>query len=188
MSVMSARHLVPLLAAILVLASGAWAERPETAWEVLIKKDPATASDPSITKIEKQLLGVLTPEQAAAFARGADPATIVLADGQSLEEFLTLQLGDASFDLSWYTLDGGGGTSSAGAYRLQGTIGQPDVGVMTGGDYRITGGFWGVLRVSTGPPCNSADTVFCDGFESGDLSGWSTSVGRRSLEELPNPW
>jgi hypothetical protein len=48
------------------------------------------------------------------------------------------------YDLSWWTVDGGGGTfSTGGDYTLGGTIGQPDAGLMTGGDYSLGGGFWG---------------------------------------------
>ena len=48
------------------------------------------------------------------------------------------------YDLSWYTIDGGGGTfSTGGGFSLGGTIGQPDAGVMAGGDYTLAGGFWG---------------------------------------------
>jgi hypothetical protein len=46
------------------------------------------------------------------------------------------------YDLSWSTIDGGGGTSSGGDFTLSGTIGQPDAGTMKGGDYRLEGGFW----------------------------------------------
>jgi hypothetical protein len=49
--------------------------------------------------------------------------------------------------LDWWTVDGGGGTmvgsGPAGAYTLNGTAGQPDAGVMAGGDYVLAGGFWG---------------------------------------------
>ncbi len=49
-----------------------------------------------------------------------------------------------AFDLSWWTVDGGGGTSSGGEFALSGTIGQPEVGYqMTGGDYSLAGGYWG---------------------------------------------
>jgi hypothetical protein len=45
-------------------------------------------------------------------------------------------------------LDAGGGTfSSNGGYVLGGTIGQPDAGVLTGGDYTPVGGFWGGVAV-----------------------------------------
>lgn len=39
------------------------------------------------------------------------------------------------------TIDGGG-ISSGGEYILRGTIGQPDAGVMSGGQYELLGGFW----------------------------------------------
>jgi len=47
-----------------------------------------------------------------------------------------------NYDLSWWTVDGGGGTSSGGGYTLQGTAGQPDAATWSGGDYTLTGGFW----------------------------------------------
>jgi hypothetical protein len=47
------------------------------------------------------------------------------------------------YDLSWHTVDGGGGTSTGGVYSVSGTIGQPDAGAtMTNGQYSVTGGFW----------------------------------------------
>ncbi len=46
------------------------------------------------------------------------------------------------YEISWSTIDGGGGTSTGGDYALVGTIGQPDVGEMAGGDYKLAGGFW----------------------------------------------
>ena len=45
-------------------------------------------------------------------------------------------------DLSWSTIDGGGGSSSGGGYSLSGTIGQPDAGVLSGAWYTLNGGFW----------------------------------------------
>ena len=48
------------------------------------------------------------------------------------------------YDLSWNTIDGGGGTSTGGGYTLVGTSGQPDAGpLMNGGGYSLAGGFWG---------------------------------------------
>jgi hypothetical protein len=50
----------------------------------------------------------------------------------------------ATYDLSWWTVDGGGNTlSTGGDYTLGGTTGQPDAGVLAGGDYTLAGGFWG---------------------------------------------
>jgi len=51
---------------------------------------------------------------------------------------------NASYDLTWWTVDGGGQTlSSGGGYTLGGTAGQPDPGLLTGGGYALGGGFWG---------------------------------------------
>jgi len=51
--------------------------------------------------------------------------------------------GFAQFSIDWFTIDGGGGTSTNGNFSLSGTIGQPDAGpVMTNGQFSITGGFW----------------------------------------------
>ena len=51
------------------------------------------------------------------------------------------------YDLSWWTVDGGGGTLAGGEYSLGGTAGQSDAGVLEGGCYTLAGGFWrgGVL-------------------------------------------
>ena len=50
------------------------------------------------------------------------------------------------FDLSWNTIDGGGGTSTggdAGELSLDGTIGQADAGtLLTGAGFELSGGFW----------------------------------------------
>ena len=46
------------------------------------------------------------------------------------------------YEIDWYTIDGGGGTSSGGPYMLTGTIGQPDAGWCAGGVYELLGGFW----------------------------------------------
>ena len=47
------------------------------------------------------------------------------------------------YDLSWWTVDGGGGALSGGEYTLAGTAGQPDAAVWQGGEYTLVGGFWG---------------------------------------------
>jgi hypothetical protein len=51
-----------------------------------------------------------------------------------------------NFSLDWFSVDGGGGTSTGGVYRVSGTIGQPDAGItLTGGSYSLDGGFWGII-------------------------------------------
>jgi hypothetical protein len=54
-----------------------------------------------------------------------------------------------SYSIDWYTIDGGGGTSTGGVYSVSGTIGQPDAGHMSGGNYTLDGGFWSILAVQT---------------------------------------
>ena len=48
-----------------------------------------------------------------------------------------------NYAIDWYTIDGGGGTSTGGVFSVSGTIGQPDAGVMSGGNFTVQGGFWG---------------------------------------------
>jgi hypothetical protein len=49
----------------------------------------------------------------------------------------------ADYTINWFTVDGGGGTSTGGVYTVTGTIGQPDTGpTMTNAQYSVTGGFW----------------------------------------------
>ncbi len=57
----------------------------------------------------------------------------------------------AQLAINWFTIDGGGGTSSGGTFSLSGTIGQPDAGIMTGGTFTVSGGFWAGIASST--PC-----------------------------------
>jgi hypothetical protein len=33
-----------------------------------------------------------------------------------------------NYSIDWFTIDGGGGTSTGGVYSVSGTIGQPDAG------------------------------------------------------------
>ncbi len=55
----------------------------------------------------------------------------------------SLALAMDGYDLMWWTVDGGGGTfSTGGGYSLGGTAGQPDAGLMEGGEYTLAGGFW----------------------------------------------
>ena len=48
----------------------------------------------------------------------------------------------AQLSIPWFTVDGGGGTSSGGGLTLTGTVGQADAGAMSGGGLTIAGGFW----------------------------------------------
>jgi hypothetical protein len=48
----------------------------------------------------------------------------------------------AGYSLPWWTVDAGGGSSNSAQYTLSGTIGQNDAGILSGGEYRLAGGFW----------------------------------------------
>jgi hypothetical protein len=79
---------------------------------------------------------------------------------------LCIRAGAASYSLNWSTVDGGGGTSTGGVYTVSGTIGQPDTGAMSGGNYSVQGGFWGLISVAQTPGapllsilCTTTNTV-----------------------------
>jgi hypothetical protein len=48
----------------------------------------------------------------------------------------------AQYSIDWFTVDGGGGTTSDGVYEISGTIGQPDAGNLLAANFVIEGGFW----------------------------------------------
>jgi hypothetical protein len=56
-----------------------------------------------------------------------------------------------NYSINWFTIDGGGGTSTGSVYTVSGTIGQPDAGHMSGGNYTLDGGFWAVIGVVQTP-------------------------------------
>ncbi|HWL95106.1 MAG TPA: hypothetical protein VNT79_16420 [Phycisphaerae bacterium] len=67
------------------------------------------------------------------------------------------------FDLSWFTIDGGGGYSAGGSFKLEGTIGQPDAGpsagAMIGGTFELVGGLWPLTTVCNCPGDTNGDGV-----------------------------
>jgi T5SS/PEP-CTERM-associated repeat protein len=52
------------------------------------------------------------------------------------------------YSIDWFTIGGGGGTSSGEGYSMSGTIGDSGAGNMSGSGYTLDGGFW------------SPDTIF----------------------------
>jgi hypothetical protein len=50
-----------------------------------------------------------------------------------------------TYSIDWFTIDGGGGTSTGSVYSVSGTVGQPDAGHMSGGNFTLDGGFWGII-------------------------------------------
>jgi len=51
--------------------------------------------------------------------------------------------GPTEYEINRSTINGGGVMRSVGGdFEMSGTIGQPDAGIMTGGGFQLTGGFW----------------------------------------------
>jgi len=96
-----------------------------------------------------------------------------------------------SYSIDWYTIDGGGGTSTNGQYSLSGTIGQPDAGLaMAGGNYSVNGGFWAFAAAiqTVGSP-----TLFIIPIGPGQAKiSWSPDPGGFALQETlsvaPTNW
>jgi len=66
-----------------------------------------------------------------------------------------------NYSIDWFTIDGGGGTSTGSVYSVSGTIGQPDAGALSGGSYTVAGGFWGIVSAvqSPGAPLLSIERI-----------------------------
>ncbi|MET0554094.1 MAG: DUF11 domain-containing protein [Vicinamibacteria bacterium] len=58
----------------------------------------------------------------------------------------------AQYEISWWTVDGGGATgATGGTYTLSGTTGQPDAGgPYAGGTYTLHSGFWSIAASGAG--------------------------------------
>ena len=71
------------------------------------------------------------------------PAILVIAGLLLLSFSVVLAQTSNGYDLTWWTVDGGGDTATGGGFTLSGTVGQPEPGPMlTGGDFKLTSGFW----------------------------------------------
>ena len=53
--------------------------------------------------------------------------------------------GAQNYTIDWYTIGGGGGTSTGSVYAVSGTIGQPTVGTTSNRNFSVTGGFWALI-------------------------------------------
>jgi hypothetical protein len=83
---------VLLLSVGLTLVHGQRTSR-DSAWEKVLQSDPAAADDPSIGWRERLILNVLNPEQADHYFRtGADPKSLLIDSGQTLQEYLDSRL------------------------------------------------------------------------------------------------
>ena len=62
------------------------------------------------------------------------------------------------YHVNWHTVDGGGVMfATGGQYAVSGTIGQPDAGPLSGGDYCVEGGFWVFPAQPPAPQTPAAD-------------------------------
>jgi Immunoglobulin I-set domain/Immunoglobulin domain len=82
-----------------------------------------------------------------------------------------------TYSVDWFTVAGGGGTSTGSIYSVSGTFGQPDAGQpMAGSGYSVTSGFWslyapvGPVLVTT-PPTNTLAVAGSSPVLSVTLSG-----------------
>jgi len=69
-------------------------------------------------------------------------AVTVLVSALLLLSADTLAEHAADFSLWWHVIAGGGGRSTSASYAVSGSIGQPAVGGLSGGNYRLDAGFW----------------------------------------------
>jgi len=89
-----------------------------------------------------------------------------------------------SYAIDWYKMAGGGGTSSNSQYTVSGTIGQTDAsGVMTGGGYSLTGGFWSII--ATVPSSAVPDLAVTFVSPSSVVISWA-DTGSYTLQQNPN--
>lgn len=92
----------------------------------------------------------------------------------------------SGYDLTWSTIDAGGGTFSAGSgFTVGGTIGQPDAGTHSGAGFMLIGGFWAALA-ELPPPCvgdcdhNGKVTV------NEIIAGVNIALGSLTLDHCPS--
>ena len=107
-----------------------------------------------------------------ASACAALAGTMLVASSHADEEAVG---GGSGFSIDSFTIDSGGGDSSAGVWTIEGTIGQPDPGVAGGGGgFTVAGGFW-TGGGATQSPCPS------------DLTG-DGEVGFQDVVQILNDW
>ena len=90
----------------------------------------------------KRILRSLKPVSDHAGLRSSFVLAVALALLLAAAAGVHAQSG-GTFELTWFTVDGGGATAlSGGTFELGGSAGQPDAGILNGGSYTLSGGFW----------------------------------------------
>lgn len=160
-----------LLTLTLVAASSVVATSPE----VGRSGDPDVERELSSSEVGR----LITVEQIEAYQKRTSPSEIVLTTGETLKDFLAEP---PTYELTWIIISGGGvshgerssldtlgmESSLVDTFELESAIGQPVAGVAIGGQagemYELRSGLF-----ETGE-------IFSDGFESGDMSAWSSNT------------
>ena len=99
----------------------------------------------------------------------------------------TIALSGLALGLSvdWFTIDGGGGTSTGGVYSVSGTIGQPDAGgPHTNGVYSLTGGFWALPFAVQTPGAPALSIVRLNATQA--RISWTPATPGFVLQETPS--
>src|SRR5262245_35559648 len=86
------------------------------------------------------------------------------------------------YAIDWFSVAGGGGTSSGGIYTVSGTIGQAAAGRLTSVRYVIEGGFWGVVSALQTP---GAPPLHVQQLGNSVRVSWDASAAGYLLEETP---
>jgi len=63
----------------------------DTAWEVMLSRNPEVVDDNSVSWLDRLVLHVLTLAQAREYYQGADPKSLTLADGTTLADYLAVR-------------------------------------------------------------------------------------------------
>jgi len=98
----------------------------------------------------------------------------------------------AQFSIPWSTVDGGGGTSTGGTFRVSGTMGQPDASyAMTGGMFAVAGGFW-VLPIAVQTP-GAPELLIAPAASGFATISWTPDTGtnwvlQESLDLMSGEW
>lgn len=78
--------------------------------------------------------------------------------------FCTLSLAGQEYKIDPLSVDGGGGTSSGGAFTVTGTIGQSAADKMAGDGYELYSGFQSIALQLITPPDDGSFTEWIDGL------------------------
>jgi len=89
----------------------------------------------------------------------AQPVTPIVKDEPQQIEVtpVTESSSRAAEEINWQVLSGGGGTCSAGNFRLGGTLGQLAAGTSTAGDMSLHHGFWQNFGSGSACDCRPGD-------------------------------